>query len=95
MRKKTCHKIDLRGFIVPFTLLKVSQVFRSLETGDSLEICWSDPDRSEDLFRILPESSYEILRIEERNETPFEFVVKLRKIASTRSPLTVRGAKSS
>ena len=56
-----CHRIDLSGLFEPFTLLKVSQVFRALGVGDQLEICWDDSGSCEDLFKILPQSSYEII----------------------------------
>jgi TusA-related sulfurtransferase len=63
----------------------VSQIFRTLQIGDSLEICWNDPDSPEDLFKILPASSYEVLYMAERNGNNYEYNVKLKKIASSRA----------
>ena len=64
MRKVTLHKIDLRGAIIPFTLLKVSQAFKMINPGEILEVLWSDPETQYDLFKILPDSSYELILME-------------------------------
>ena len=58
------HKLDLRGAIVPFSLLKVIQVLKLMRVGETLEVCWSDPDTSADLFKVLPNSSYEVINLE-------------------------------
>ena len=54
------HKLDLRGAIVPFSLLKVIREFKLMSPGETLEIFWSDPDAPADLFRVLPDASYEL-----------------------------------
>jgi TusA-related sulfurtransferase len=68
-RSKT-HCLDLRGTIMPFSLLKISQALRGIEPGESLEILWSDPDTPADLFKILPHNAYELVgmdRVEEKD----------------------------
>jgi len=68
-RSKT-HYLDLRGTIMPFSLLKISQALRVIEPGDSLEVLWSDPDTPADLFKILPHNTYELVgmdRVEEKD----------------------------
>ena len=62
------HRLDLRGAIIPFSLLKVSQVFKIIKPGELLEILCSDPDIKKDLFKILPHSSYELNSMEELEE---------------------------
>ena len=62
------HRLDLRGAIIPFSLLKVSQVFKIIKPGERLEILCSDPDIKKDLFKILPHSSYELTLMEELEE---------------------------
>ena len=52
------YKLDLRGAIIPFTLLKIRQVFGTIQPGGIPEAFWNDPDTPKDLFKILPESSY-------------------------------------
>ena len=68
MAKNSRHKLDLRGAIIPFTLLKILQVFGSIQPGDTLEVFWNDPDAPKDLFKILPESSYDLLIMEESRD---------------------------
>ncbi len=68
MEAITQHTLDLRGVIIPFSLLKASQAFKSIKPGELLEILCSDPDIHKDLFKILPESSYELTLMEELKE---------------------------
>ena len=63
MEQAALHKLDLRGAIIPFTLLKVSQVFGNIHPGDILEVLWNDPDTPTDLFKILPEDCFELIDI--------------------------------
>ena len=72
------HRLDLRGAIIPFSLLKVSHVFKILKPGELLEILCSDPDTRIDLFKILPESSYELTLMEELEENYF-YRIQLKK----------------
>ena len=65
MNIKPDYIIDLRGAIPPITLLKVSQVFRDMKIHEVLEILCRDPDTRCDLFKVLPQFSYEVLVIEE------------------------------
>jgi len=53
--------LDLRGAIIPLTLLKVSQVFREIDVGKTMEILMNDPDSRKDLFKILPASGYKLM----------------------------------
>ncbi|MEN8691628.1 MAG: sulfurtransferase TusA family protein [Desulfobacterales bacterium] len=64
------HYLDLRGTIMPFSLLKISQALRGIEPGESLEVLWSDPDTPADLFKILPHNAYAMVgmdRVEEKD----------------------------
>ena len=72
------HRLDLRGTIIPFSLLKVSQVFKIIKPGELLEILCSDPDIRKDLFKILPHSSYE-LNLMEESEEECSFRIQLKK----------------
>jgi len=55
------HQLDLRGMIAPITLLKVTQAFRRLNAGETLEILGSDLQTREDLFQILEAPRYELV----------------------------------
>ena len=81
-----CRKLDLRGSIVPFTLLKVCQAFKQLEPGELLEVCWSNSDNPDELFKILPMSSFRVVLLEELPEGHFERRVILKKTAARVSP---------
>ena len=59
------HKLDLRGAIVPFSLLKVIRTLKLMDPGETLEVFWSDPDTPADLFKVLPHSAYDVIGLEE------------------------------
>jgi TusA-related sulfurtransferase len=74
------HKLDLRGAIVPFSLLKVIQELKLMDPGETLEVCWSDPDTPADLFKVLPDSSYELISLEEiADEEPSYHITLVKK----------------
>ena len=73
------QRIDLRGSLVPFTLLKISNVFRTLKEGEILEILLNDNDLIEDLVRIIPKSSYELILMEAFNQENQRARIQLRK----------------
>lgn len=60
-----CH-LDLRGMLVPLSLLKATQAFRGLGPGETLEILGSDPETRQDLFRVLDASRYKLMAFEDK-----------------------------
>ena len=74
------QKIDLRGSMVPFTLLKISNSFRTLEKGEILEILLSDRDALDDLVRIIPESAYALIQMEDLSGEDQGTRIQLKKI---------------
>ena len=82
MNIKPDYILDLRGAIPPITLLKVSQVFRDMKAQEVLEIICRDPDTRCDLFKVLPQFSYEVLLIEELAEEKSSFRVQMKKRAN-------------
>ncbi len=77
-------KIDLRGLMVPFTLLKISNAFRALKKGEILEILLSDSDAMDDLVRIIPESAYELILEEGLGKEGPDTRIQLKKVHGTR-----------
>ena len=71
MVDKTDIVIDVRHFVSWFSLLKVTQVFREMKPHDILEVRGADTDTREDLFKILPKSTYQILTIDRDDEDGF------------------------
>ena len=78
MKKSAQHTLDLRGIIIPFSLLKASQVFKIIKPGELLEIWCSDPGIQEDLLKILPHSACELTLMEVLEEDS-SFRIQLRK----------------
>jgi TusA-related sulfurtransferase len=74
------HSIDLRGTIIPFSLLKITNLFKEIEPGDRIEIVGDDASISKDLKRILPESSCEFSLRENCSGPEPVFKVQLKKI---------------
>jgi len=68
---KTDIVIDVRHFVSWFSLLKVTQVFREMKSHDILEVRGADTDTREDLFKILPKSTYQILTIDREDDDGF------------------------
>ena len=68
MQSVVDHILDLRGMIVPVTLLNISQTLREIKSGETVEIVGSDPGTKRDLFKILRTFPYELLNINENDE---------------------------
>lgn len=78
MQSVVDHILDLRGMIVPVTLLNISQTLRKIKPGETVEIIGSDPETKRDLFKILRTFPYELLNINE-NDQKTVYRVSLRK----------------
>ena len=80
---KIDYTLDFRGSITPIMLLKMTQMFSVMDVEDVLEIKGSDPDTQKDLFKVLPEASYELLSIDtSESRTPDYFYrIRLKKRA--------------
>jgi tRNA 2-thiouridine synthesizing protein A len=78
------HKLDLRGAIVPYSLLKVIQAVKLMQTGETLEVFWSDPDAPADLLKVLPHSSYELICFEETADAEPSYRIQLVKKQSVK-----------
>ena len=72
-------RFDLRGSILPFSMLQISNHFKKMRVGETLEVVWSDPGASDDLLRVLPVSAYEVMTIEEIQGSESQFLMRLRK----------------
>jgi TusA-related sulfurtransferase len=58
---KADYTLDFRGSITSITLLKVTQTVMEMAPDETIEIQGFDPTIKHDLFRVLPESSYELI----------------------------------
>ena len=62
------ESLDLRGLIIPFSLLKASNAFRSLKQGEELELLCNDPENIAHLLRIIPSDSCELISLKNLNK---------------------------
>jgi len=73
---RTDRVLDLRGMIVPLTLLKITQGFRALQGGETLEILGTDQDTRKDALSVLGTSPCEVVCICDEED---HYVIRLRK----------------
>jgi TusA-related sulfurtransferase len=73
---KVNHFLDLRGMIIPLTLLKITQAFRNIKPGETMDIVGTDPDTKRDFLKILGTSPYEVLHIKDERHG---YLIRLRK----------------
>lgn len=82
MGQKADHVIDLKGMLTPFSLLKVTGVFREMKRGETLEIDGCDSDIQKGLLKVLPPSSFELEVAASVNNRPF-YPISLKKTENT------------
>jgi len=82
--KKIMCRLDLRGLINPFALLVASKAFKKLKAGETIEIIGSSPEFANDLLKVLPACSFEILSSEIVEEKHAEFRILLKKKRANR-----------
>ncbi len=68
--------LDLRGMIIPLTLLKIAQKFRKIRVGEIMEIIGSDPDTRREFLKILGICSCEVMCIRDEID---HYLIRLRK----------------
>ena len=78
---KIQQQFKLHGVPDPFTLLKISQAFREISRGESLEFIDAGDHFHEELFKVLPEKEYEIA-VREKLDNPERYRIILRKIVT-------------
>jgi TusA-related sulfurtransferase len=76
MQSAVDHILDIRGMIVPVTLLNISQSLREIKPGETVEIVGSDPETKRDLFKILRAFPYELMNVSDEKTV---YRVRLRK----------------
>lgn len=60
--------LDFRGSITSIALLKLTCVFSEMGPCEVVEILGSDPDMRQDLFRVLPQTSYDVIAMDDIEE---------------------------
>jgi TusA-related sulfurtransferase len=55
------YTLDFRGSISSITLLKITRLFNEMKALEIMELLGLDADTIQDLFKVLADSSYEII----------------------------------
>jgi hypothetical protein len=59
-------------------MLKLSRVFRTMRSNQTLEVLGLDADTRSDLFRLLPAVSYEVIAMDEKDDGPIRVFLRKR-----------------
>ena len=73
------HILDLRGMIIPVTLLRIMHKLREIESGETIEIVGSDLETKKVLFKVLRAFPYELLKVNDQKKV---YRVRLKKKSS-------------
>lgn len=77
------YSFDLRLTLIPFSLLRITNTFTLMRSGEEMEIISGagevDAATMEDIKRILPRSSYDIIASESLHDNGPTIRLRLRK----------------
>lgn len=79
MAEKTDNVVDFRDSLSSISLLKVTQLFEKMKPAEILEIQGADIDNQQDLFKVLPKMSYEVISSEKVDERAGLYCIRLKK----------------
>jgi hypothetical protein len=71
--------LDFRGSISSISLLKITRIFNEMKDLEIMEILGLDGDTLQDLFKVLANSSYEIINAEAVEEKEDFHRLRIRK----------------
>ena len=79
MKRKADHILDFRGSITSISLLKLIQTFREMKADEVLEILGNNLDTRSDLFKVLPDDSYDLIFLDVVDEGDYFYRIQLKK----------------
>lgn len=79
MKREADHILDFRGSITSISLLKLTQTFSEMKANEVLEILGSNLDTRSDLFKVLPDDSYELIFLDVVDEEEYFYRIQLKK----------------
>ena len=79
MKREADHILDFRGSITSISLLKLTQTFREMKANEVLEILGSNLDTRSDLFKVLPDDSYDLIFLDVVEEEDYFYRIQLKK----------------
>ena len=65
--------------LLPLSLLKVTQSFRALKPGETLEVLLSEPESSQELLKVLPHASYKVIAMKAQGRANPHYFIQLQK----------------
>jgi TusA-related sulfurtransferase len=77
---KTTEIFDLRESIVPFSLLQISNRFKTMNPGEYIEVIGSDEAITKDIKSILAKFEYEVQYVDTPDTKTPDFCIRLRKV---------------
>jgi len=79
LKREADHILDFRGSITSISLLKLTQTFREMKANEVLEILGSNPDTRSDLFKVIPDDSYDLIFLDVVEEEDCFYRIQLKK----------------
>jgi TusA-related sulfurtransferase len=79
LKQKADHILDFRGSITSMSLLKLIQTVREMKPNEVLELLGSNLDTRSDLFKVLPDDSYELIFLDVVEEGDCFYRIQLKK----------------
>lgn len=74
---KADKKLDIRGEVCPYTLVKSKLGIESIEVGQTIEIILDYPEAAESIPKAMLNYGHSVLKIEKIN--PKEWIIRVRK----------------
>lgn len=74
---KVDRKLDIRGEVCPYTLVKSKLGMESIEVGQVLEILLDYPEASRSIPKAMQNYGHTVLKVEKIN--PGEWVIQVKK----------------
>jgi TusA-related sulfurtransferase len=79
LKSKADHILDFRGSISSISLLKLIQTFKEMKANEVLEILGSNLDTRTDLFKVLPDESYDLIFLDVVEGEGYFYRIQLKK----------------
>ncbi len=75
--QKIDKKLDIKGVVCPYTLVKSKLAIEGMEVGQILEIVLDYPEASESIPKAMVNYGHTVLKIEKVN--PTEWIIQVKK----------------
>jgi len=79
LKSKADHILDFRGSINSISLLKLVQTFKEMKANEVLEILGPNLDTRSDIFKILPDDSYDLIFLDVIEGKGYFYRIQLKK----------------